>query len=116
MANYNDEDENMLGVEALDRAGLDAAKKAYAETLYDDNLGDAEYVVRAYRAALSTAGAADPVDGPEEIEIDRLRLAAFQAPTNENKAAYYMAISKWFQDRHYRRLASPPSDTEEKGL
>lgn len=41
-------------------------------------------------------------DGPEEAEIDRLRLAAFQTNSNEDKAAYYLAVSKWFQDRHYR--------------
>lgn len=62
-----------------------------------------------YRAALASVPApsrAEPVDGPEEIEIDRLRLAAFRTNSNEDKAAYYLAVSKWFQDRHYRRLAS----------
>jgi hypothetical protein len=44
------------------------------------------------------------VDGPEEIEIDRLRLAAFKTNSNEDKAAYYLAVSKWFQDRHYRNM------------
>jgi hypothetical protein len=46
-------------------------------------------------------------DGPEEIEIDRLRLAAFKTNSNEDKAAYYLAVSKWFQDRHYRRSPRP---------
>lgn len=59
------------------------------------------------RAARSAPEAGKAVDGPEEIEIDRLRLAAFQTNSNEDKAAYYLAVSKWFQDRHSRRLASP---------
>lgn len=45
-------------------------------------------------------------DGPEENEIDRLRMVAFQTNSNDDKAAYYLAVSKWFQDRHYRTLAS----------
>jgi hypothetical protein len=46
------------------------------------------------------------VDEEEEIEIDRLRLAAFKTNSNEDKAAYYLTVSKWFQDRHSRALTS----------
>jgi hypothetical protein len=60
-------------------------------------------------AALASQPAVEgAVDGPEEIEIDRLRLTAFKNGTNENKDAYYRAVSKWFQDRHFRRMESEP--------
>jgi hypothetical protein len=55
------------------------------------------------------------VDGPEENEIDRLRYAAFNTNSNEDKAAYYLATSKWFQDRHYRRLATPQPSPDTDG-
>lgn len=41
-----------------------------------------------------------------EAEIDRLRLAAFKTNSNEDKAAYYLAVSKWFQERQYRDLTA----------
>lgn len=53
----------------------------------------------------------DGLDGPTEQEIDRLRLKAFQTNNEEDNAAYFNAASKWFQDRHYRRLATPVSPT-----
>jgi hypothetical protein len=50
-------------------------------------------------------------DGAEEQELDRLRLQAFKTNSNDDKAAYYLAVSKWFQDRHYRALSQPhPAD------
>ncbi|MER9685887.1 hypothetical protein [Mesorhizobium sp. M0139] len=41
-------------------------------------------------------------DTQREIEIDRLRLAAFKTNSAEDKTAYYLAASEWFQNRHYR--------------
>ena len=41
-------------------------------------------------------------DGPIEQEIDRLRFEAFRTNGDSEKAAYYLATSKWFQDRHAR--------------
>ncbi len=67
----------------------------------------AERLENELRASIARKTTGEATDGPDEIEIDRLRLAAFQAPSNENKAAYYLAVSKWFQDRHYRRLTTP---------
>ncbi|MBZ9659831.1 hypothetical protein LB523_12315 [Mesorhizobium sp. ESP-6-4] len=48
----------------------------------------------------SSASSSPKKDGPREREIDKLRLAAFETNSNEDKAAYYLAVSQWFQDRH----------------
>src|SRR5690242_6855105 len=43
----------------------------------------------------------------EEDRIDRVRLAAFKSNDASDRQSYFDAASKWFQDRHYRRLAAP---------
>lgn len=40
----------------------------------------------------------------EEQRIDQLRLAAFKTNSGQDRQTYFDAVSKWFQDRHYRRL------------
>ena len=49
----------------------------------------------------SPIGCADVV---EEERIDQLRLTAFRTNSHEDRQAYFEAASKWFQDRHYRRM------------
>jgi hypothetical protein len=51
------------------------------------------------------AGAAQ--DGDVEREIEALRLKAFRTNAPSDREAYFMATSKWFQDRHYRYMAAP---------
>ncbi|MCX2696672.1 hypothetical protein [Ochrobactrum chromiisoli] len=40
----------------------------------------------------------------EELAIDKLRFQAFQTNSEADRQAYFDAVSKWFQDRHYRRM------------
>jgi hypothetical protein len=47
------------------------------------------------------------LDLMEEERIDRLRLTAFKTNDPKDRQAYFDAASKWFQQRHYRRTASP---------
>lgn len=53
-------------------------------------------------------------DGADEQEIDRLRLQAFKTNSAEDRSAYFNAVSKWFQDRHYRRMAQPVTASDER--
>lgn len=39
-----------------------------------------------------------------EAAIDELRLQAFRTNSDADRQAYFDAVSKWFQDRHYRRM------------
>jgi hypothetical protein len=72
---------------------------------------DYEVTARAALTAAIGAGGQAVADGAEEQELDRLRLQAFKTNSNDDKAAYYLAVSKWFQDRHYRALSQPhPAD------
>jgi len=57
------------------------------------------------------AGAAP--DGDVEREIDALRLKAFRTNAPSDREAYFMATSKWFQDRHYRYMAAQKGDSHE---
>jgi hypothetical protein len=57
------------------------------------------------------AGAAQ--DGAVEREIDALRLKAFRTNALSDREAYFMATSKWFQDRHYRYMAAQKGDSHE---
>lgn len=41
----------------------------------------------------------------EEAAVDALRLTAFKTNAPNDRQAYFDAASKWFQDRHYRRMA-----------
>lgn len=40
----------------------------------------------------------------EEEKIDELRIKAFLVTSKENMEAYYKAASRYFQQRHDRRL------------
>ncbi|WP_285536011.1 hypothetical protein [Brucella sp. NBRC 12950] len=40
----------------------------------------------------------------EEFAIDKLRFRAFHTNNEADRQAYFDAVSKWFQDRHYRRM------------
>ncbi|APX70394.1 MULTISPECIES: hypothetical protein [unclassified Brucella] len=40
----------------------------------------------------------------EEAAIDALRLKAFETNSDADRQAYFAAVSKWFQDRHIRRM------------
>ncbi|WP_444551114.1 dATP/dGTP pyrophosphohydrolase domain-containing protein [Brucella vulpis] len=40
----------------------------------------------------------------EEAAIDALRLKAFETNSDADRQAYFDAVSKWFQDRHIRRM------------
>ena len=40
----------------------------------------------------------------EEARIDTLRLKAFKTNDPNDRQTYFDATSKWFQDRHYRRM------------
>jgi hypothetical protein len=52
----------------------------------------------------------EPVD--DEGVIDQLRLKAFATNSPADRDAYFNACSKWFQDRHYRRLSPHTSKSE----
>ena len=72
--------------------------------------------LRAWRREFSSlpkpvAGAAQ--DGAAEREIDALRLKAFRTNAPSDREAYFMATSKWFQDRHYRYMAARKGDSHE---
>lgn len=55
------------------------------------------------------------VDGEEEHQIENLRFKAFRTNSPEDRQAYFHAVSKWFQHRHYRYATSPHSITPEGG-
>ncbi len=40
----------------------------------------------------------------EEFAIDKLRFRAFHTNSDADRQAYFDAVSKWFQGRHYRRM------------
>lgn len=40
----------------------------------------------------------------EEFAIDKLRFRAFHTNSEADRQAYFDAVSKWFQDRHFRRM------------
>ncbi|WP_114216734.1 hypothetical protein [Ochrobactrum sp. 3-3] len=40
----------------------------------------------------------------EEFAIDKLRFRAFHTNSDADRQAYFDAVSKWFQDRHTRRM------------
>jgi len=40
----------------------------------------------------------------EEFAIDKLRFRAFHTNSDADRQTYFDAVSKWFQDRHYRRM------------
>lgn len=40
----------------------------------------------------------------QEETIDELRLQAFRTNSDADRQTYFNAVSKWFQDRHYRRM------------
>lgn len=63
-----------------------------------------------FAASLSTPEPVNVDDTAVEAEIDRLRLAAFKSNSLSDRDKYFAAASKWFQDRHYRRMnAAPPA-------
>jgi hypothetical protein len=81
-----------------------------------DNLVSALTELQSLRAQ---GGARVEEDGDTECHIDDLRLRAFQTNADADKEAYLRACSKWFQDRHFRRMvrssleASPAPVSEE---
>lgn len=40
----------------------------------------------------------------EEFAIDKLRFRAFHTNSDADRQTYFDAVSKWLQDRHYRRM------------
>lgn len=60
--------------------------------------------VDANATALEPSAARSLALEEEEAAIDALRLKAFKTNNDFDKRAYFDAVSKWFQDRHYRRM------------
>ena len=59
--------------------------------------------------SLVSGASAEPNHQPhavsqEEARIDTLRLKAFKTNDPNDRQTYFDATSKWFQDRHYRRM------------
>jgi len=44
------------------------------------------------------------IERQKEAAIDALRLRAFETNSDADRQAYFDAVSKWFQDRHIRRV------------
>ncbi|MDH0127143.1 hypothetical protein N7376_24560 [Brucella intermedia GD04153] len=44
------------------------------------------------------------IERQKEAAIDALRLKAFETNSDADRQAYFDAVSKWFQDRHIRRV------------
>lgn len=44
------------------------------------------------------------IERRKEAAIDALRLKAFETNSDADRQAYFDAVSKWFQDRHIRRV------------
>jgi hypothetical protein len=125
MQGYGDGDIRRALTAAIGAAPKNDASAAIAEMrqtakeLRENAIGDCnaarqaiywEGKADALEAAIGAGGQA-VADGAEEQELDRLRLQAFKTNSNDDKAAYYLAVSKWFQDRHYRALSQPhPAD------
>lgn len=62
-----------------------------------------------YEARILSAIEVDPSPRAQALEeaegaIDELRLQAFRTNSDADRQAYFDAVSKWFQDRHYRRM------------
>ena len=87
-----------LAIEVAIKAYL-ASLKAVAET--DANApGDTSLV-----SGVSSAPNHQPhAVSQEEARIDTLRLKAFKTNDPNDRQTYFDATSKWFQDRHYRRM------------
>lgn len=112
---------------------IEACKKV-AEKWLESFMGGEAYVARSIVTAIealrrneppdtSAGKSADAGDGPqdtsEEERIDQLRLTAFTSGSAENRQAYFAAASKWFQDRHYRRMDAermPPHGWADAGV
>lgn len=46
------------------------------------------------------------IERQKEAAIDALRLKAFETNSDADRQAYFDAVSKWFQDRHIRRVVA----------
>ncbi|WP_025199074.1 hypothetical protein [Brucella sp. BO2] len=92
----------------------EAVTAALAKWMELPSTGDTSSLKRDMRAALTAAIPLLLVQGAsaarelaleeEEAAIDALRLKAFKTNNDFDKRAYFDAVSKWFQDRHYRRM------------
>jgi hypothetical protein len=93
---------------------MPSIRQILADFAHDNRMASVWSLEAKIEAALTAAigaGGQAVADGAEEQELDRLRLQAFKTNSNDDKAAYYLAVSKWFQDRHYRALSQPhPAD------
>lgn len=84
----------------LDEKALEAFRNALELPRWysDDEL------LSAIHAYIESATPPDVADSEEEARIDNLRLRAFQTNAEQDRQAYFEAASKWFQDRHFRRM------------
>lgn len=60
--------------------------------------------VRRALSALEPSAAREVALEDEEFAIDKLRFRAFHTNSDTDRQAYFDAVSKWFQDRHIRRM------------
>lgn len=76
----------------------------YADESTTNTLQGLNAAFDAYEAAAGVTE--EMVEAADENRIDQLRLQAFKTNSEEDRTAYFSAVSKWFQERHYRRMAS----------
>ena len=90
----------------------DALVEAMAQAIYDDPNEDfdcgaiANIAFDAIRPTLAALQARAEAVEAEEVRIDALRLKAFSSGSKEDRQRYFEAASKWFEDRHYRRMGA----------
>lgn len=77
-----------------------------------DDLPNDGAQARAFQYVLAALAPSDAEPDTDEAAIDALRHKAFRSNSEADRQAYFDAVSKWFQHRHYRRMAHPDSSSE----